>query len=89
MQTSNRSGVVPKLAAVTAVVIILVAGAIVLVVFTPTKSGSKTSGLQTRSSSPGSTSSAQWTTFNSTISPDGLQGQARLNSTTVLVVRAL
>jgi hypothetical protein len=94
METARTSGVVPKLTAVAVVAIILVAGALVLVVFAPTKSGSKMSSLQTGSSSrfvgsSAATESAQWTTFNSTASPNGLQVQAWLNSTTVPVGRVL
>ncbi|HVB94974.1 MAG TPA: hypothetical protein VND41_00045 [Nitrososphaerales archaeon] len=89
METAHTSGEVPKLAAVVVVAIILVAAAVVLVVTTPPKSGSRTPSVQTGSSSSGSTASAQGTTFNSTISPDGLQVQAWLNSTTVPVGRVL
>jgi hypothetical protein len=89
MQTARTRGIVPKLATFAVVAIILVAGALVLVLFAPPKSGPKTSSLQTGSSSPSSTASAQWTIFNSTTSPGGLQVQAWLNSTIVPVGRVL
>jgi len=94
METARKSGVVPKLIAVAVVAIILVVGAVVLVVTTPTKSGSKTTSLQTGSSSQivgssSATKSAQWTTFNSTTSPSGLQVQAWLNSTTLPVGKVI
>ncbi len=95
MEAARTHSVVPKLAAIAAVAIILVAGAVVLVVFAPPKNGSKTSSPQTGSSSLGSgvasaaTESARWTTCNSTTSSDGLQVQAWLNTTTLPVGRVL
>ncbi|HEV2389830.1 MAG TPA: hypothetical protein VGS04_03805, partial [Nitrososphaerales archaeon] len=60
METTRKSGVVPKLAAIGVVAIILVSGAIVLVVFTP-NGGPKASSVQTGSSSPVSIASTQTT----------------------------
>jgi hypothetical protein len=89
METAGTNRLVHKLGAVIVVAIIVVAAAVVLVVFASPNSGSKASSHQASSSPPNSTESTQWTIFNSTTSPEGLQVQAWLNSTTVPVGRVL